>query len=288
MDYSYKYDLNLPQDVPSILEQEFWIIEDIGPEMLASIMDPVKFSANTWIFVKQGNWEADLNLINYKISGPTLVMVESSQILHPRFVSRDFKASIIVMSKVFRDNLSLLLTNMPISPIMSRHAVTPFNESALPEVAKLFGECALILADRENPYQTQALMFRLVTFIYTVAYKWFLPYMNEIVSNQGRMSDQFLMLAQQHFRQHRFLDFYAQKLEVSPKHLSRTLKAQTGYTAVEWIEKFVILEAKVLLKSSNLNIQQISDELNFASQSFFGKYFKKITGMSPKEFRNRR
>lgn len=112
--------------------------------------------------------------------------------------------------------------------------------------------------------------------------------MKEIATNQGRMTDQFLMLAQRHFRQQRFLDFYAQKLEVSPKHLSRTVKAQTGYTAVEWIEKFVILEAKVLLKSSNLNIQQISDELNFASQSFFGKYFKKITGMSPKEFRNKR
>lgn len=75
-------------------------------------------------------------------------------------------------------------------------------------------------------------------------------------------------------------------MEVTPKHLSRTVKAQTGYTAVEWIERFVILEAKVLLKSSNLNIQQIADELNFPSQSFFGKYFKKFTGMSPKEFRN--
>ena len=48
----------------------------------------------------------------------------------------------------------------------------------------------------------------------------------------------------------------------------------------------MILEAKVLLKSSNLNIQQIADELNFPSQSFFGKYFKKLTGVSPKEFRN--
>ncbi|MDE7135010.1 MAG: helix-turn-helix domain-containing protein [Muribaculaceae bacterium] len=287
MDFSYKYDLNLPQDVSSILEHEFWIIEDIGPEMLASIMDPVKFSAATWIFVKQGNCEADLNLINYKISGPTLVTVESSQILHPRFVSRDFKASIIVMSKTFRDNLSLFLANTPISPIMSRHAVTSFPEESLEDVTRLLIESAAIMADKENPYQIQALLFRLVTFIFAIAYKWYLPYMNEIVSNQGRMSDQFLTLAQQHFRQHRFLEFYAQKLEVSPKHLSRTVKAQTGFTAVEWIEKFVILEAKVLLKSSNLNIQQISDELNFASQSFFGKYFKKITGMSPKEFRNR-
>ena len=57
-------------------------------------------------------------------------------------------------------------------------------------------------------------------------------------------------------------------------------------TAVSWIERLVVLEAQVMLKSSNLNIQQISDELNFKSQSFFGKYFKKFTGMSPKEFRN--
>lgn len=100
------------------------------------------------------------------------------------------------------------------------------------------------------------------------------------------MSDRFIRLAQENFRDQRFLDFYAEKMEVTPKHLSRTVKKQTGYTAVEWIERFVILEAKVLLKSSNLNIQQISDELNFRSQSFFGKYFKKFTGMSPKEFRN--
>ena len=100
------------------------------------------------------------------------------------------------------------------------------------------------------------------------------------------MSDQFLALVQQNFRKERFLEFYASKLEVTPKHLSRTIKKQTGYTAVEWIERYVILEAKVLLKSSNLNIQQIADELNFPSQSFFGKYFKKLTGVSPKEFLN--
>lgn len=288
MDYSYKYDLNLPQDVPSILDQEFWIIEDIGPEMLSSIADPVKFSAATWIFVKKGECNADLNLINYNIKGPALVTVESSQILHPHFISPDFKASIIVMSKTFRDNLFLFMANMPMSPIISRHAVTPFEENFLGDVDCLFKECSDIMSDTDNPYQTQAVLFCLTSFIFKTAYKWFLPYMKEIATNQGRMTDQFLMLAQRHFRQQRFLDFYAQKLEVSPKHLSRTVKAQTGYTAVEWIEKFVILEAKVLLKSSNLNIQQISDELNFASQSFFGKYFKKITGMSPKEFRNKR
>lgn len=54
----------------------------------------------------------------------------------------------------------------------------------------------------------------------------------------------------------------------------------------DWIDDYVILEAKALLKSGKLTIQQISDELNFPSQSFFGKYFKRIAGVSPKEYKN--
>lgn len=51
----------------------------------------------------------------------------------------------------------------------------------------------------------------------------------------------------------------------------------------EWIDELVILEAKALLNSSSMNIQEIADRLNFANQSFFGKYFKHYTGMSLKD-----
>lgn len=286
MNYGYNYNIDLPEDVPTILNQDFWVLEDIGPEILSTINEPVKFSASTWIFVKSGECVADINLINHEIKSPALVTVENSQILQPKYISTDFKASILVMSKRFRDNLFLFMSNMPLYTIMSRHSVAKIQTDTLPQIDSFFEQCQRIIADKENPYQSQAFLFELTSFIFRTVYKWFEPYKDEVMTNQGRMSDQFLILAQKHFKQQRFLDFYAQKLEVTPKHLSRTLKSQTGYTAVEWIERFVILEAKVLLKSSNLNIQQISDELNFPSQSFFGKYFKKLTGMSPKEFRN--
>lgn len=61
----------------------------------------------------------------------------------------------------------------------------------------------------------------------------------------------------------------------------------SGKTASEWIDNFVLLEAKVLLRSTHMTIQQISDELHFPSQSFFGKYFKRLAGVSPKEYRDR-
>jgi AraC-like DNA-binding protein len=97
--------------------------------------------------------------------------------------------------------------------------------------------------------------------------------------------DRFLNLVQENFREQRDINFYADRMCLTPRYLSRLIKKNSGYFAGEWINNHVILEAKALLKSTNMTIQQISDELNFPSQSFFGKYFKRITGMSPKEYR---
>ena len=74
-------------------------------------------------------------------------------------------------------------------------------------------------------------------------------------------------------------------LRCVPGYLSTVVRTCTGRTASEWIERHVAQEAKALLKSTNMTVQQISNELNFPSQSFFGKFFKRLTGLSPKEYR---
>lgn len=68
----------------------------------------------------------------------------------------------------------------------------------------------------------------------------------------------------------------------------RSCQGSQRKTVGEWIDELVILEAKALLNSLSMNIQEIADRLNFANQSFFGKYFKHYTGMSPKEYRKSR
>lgn len=90
------------------------------------------------------------------------------------------------------------------------------------------------------------------------------------------------------YQAERSVRFYADRLCLTPKHLSGVVKEVSGKTVGEWIDDFVILEAKALLNSSSLSIQEISDRLNFANQSFFGKYFKHYTGLSPKEYRGKR
>lgn len=282
----YHYNLDLPEDLSKILDEDFWMLENVDPTMFQSLTEPVKFEATTWIIMTQGTAKADINLISYDIKAPSLVIVRGTQIMQPTYISPDFRANVIVMSKRFRENVFIFVNNTPLYTLSSRHPVVHIPEGIMPEYQRFSSDLQSILKNESNPYASQALLFKVVEFIFNTAYKCYEPFTDEIVSRQGRMSDRFLTLVQENFRSERFLDFYAGKMEVTPKHLSRTVKAQTGFTAVEWIERFVILEAKVLLKSSNLNIQQIADELNFPSQSFFGKYFKKFTGMSPKEFRN--
>ena len=78
--------------------------------------------------------------------------------------------------------------------------------------------------------------------------------------------------------------FYAERLNITAGYLSTLTSSVSGRTASEWIDSFVILEAKIMLTSTNMTIQQISYELHFPSQTFFGKYFKDKVGCSPTQY----
>lgn len=84
----------------------------------------------------------------------------------------------------------------------------------------------------------------------------------------------------------RNVSFYAEKMHLSPQHLSTTIKKITGKTLTDIISSFIINDAKAKLKSTEMTIQEIAYSLNFPDISFFGKYFKRYTGMSPKQYRN--
>lgn len=95
----------------------------------------------------------------------------------------------------------------------------------------------------------------------------------------------FILEVLMNFRSERSVSFYADRLCVTPKHLSAVTKEITSHTAGELIDHYVIMEAKIMLSETSLTIQEISNKLNFANQSFFGKYFKHLTGYSPSEFK---
>ena len=102
---------------------------------------------------------------------------------------------------------------------------------------------------------------------------------------QQEKCEKFMSLLAENFKNQRDIGFYADKLCVTSKYLSTMLKQETGMTALDWIERHVVLYAKSCLSSTSMTIQEISDELDFPSQSVFGKYFKRVEGISPKTYR---
>lgn len=95
----------------------------------------------------------------------------------------------------------------------------------------------------------------------------------------------FITLLSENFKRERTVGFYAEQMCVTPKYLSLLIKDFSSKSAAEWIDSYVITEAKTLLRYSTMSIQEVAYELNFSSQSFFGKYFKHLTGMSPSEYK---
>lgn len=106
-------------------------------------------------------------------------------------------------------------------------------------------------------------------------------------SRKEEILSKFIIEVVQHFRSERSVSFYADRLCMTPKHLSAVCKDITSRTASELIDHYVIMEAKIMLTETDFTIQEISTKLNFANQSFFGKYFKHLTGMSPSYFRKK-
>lgn len=105
------------------------------------------------------------------------------------------------------------------------------------------------------------------------------------LSRGEKIFTDFIKLVEQNYREIRKVSWYAEKLCITPKYLSETVKKVSKETPNSWIDSYVTKELRLLLKNSSKNIKEIAVEMNFPNQSFLGKYFKDRTGQSPSDYR---
>lgn len=104
------------------------------------------------------------------------------------------------------------------------------------------------------------------------------------VGRKEQIFRDFLTLLEKYYTQERSISFYADRMCLTPKYLSTIVKEVSGKHGMQWIDEYVALEAKALLREGSLSVKMVSDKLNFPSQSMFGRFFKKMTGYSPKQY----
>ena len=105
-------------------------------------------------------------------------------------------------------------------------------------------------------------------------------------TRKDKIFKRFIDLVNQHGNDERRIEFYADQLCITPNHLGAVIKSASGLTVMQWLNRHTIQQAKVMLRYSDLPICEISEKLNFVNPSFFSKYFKKETSMTPNEYRN--
>ena len=255
------------------------------PKIISTFQYPFRMDVTVGIICIKGTTECSINLKPYTVSGPCLITILPGQIIEYKSISDDFTGSIVVMFSKFTDNLMLNASErLPLFLSFRENPFIPLDEKMLERMISFFELLKNMAQAKDHPYRLEVVRYLMLAYLYGANDLHILPN-NRKFSHQEALVEKFLHLVQTHHKEERGLKFYANKLNVTPKHLSKVIKENSGKPANDWIDDHVALEAKALLKSTNMTIQQISDELNFPSQSFFGKYFKRVTGMSPKEYK---
>lgn len=237
---------------------------------------------------RQGEARYAIDTREQTVKAGDLLFISEGHIMDFFHASPDFDCLSIMLSTEFYHSFvlnvknvsSLLLfsTNNPVVQLTAKEVQTYTNfHNAISEK----------IADRGHHFRTQLVKALLLAMFYDMSgVIWRVEQQGQKVQTRAdSIFANFIRLLEEHFRKERRVRWYALQLGITPKYLSEVVKQVSKRTPNEWIDHYVVLELRVLLKNSTKSIKEISDELNFPNQSFLGKYFKEHIGMSPSEYR---
>lgn len=264
------------------IENEFYIYESSKIQHENSVR-PLKTDCAIICICLEGELKGKIDLKDYHIKASGLAISQPGQILEHSSYSHDFKGIIIFMTQHFTEDISLL-SGRPMSMLVKEH---PYITLSKGELKSILNYCDMVkkVIRTDNPNRLQIIKHLTIAYYYGLGYYLHSYDKPTECSNNEILTDKFLQKVRQNYKSQRKVEFYATELKLSPNYLSHVVKSVTNKTAGEWIDDYVALEAKALLKSTNMTIQQIADELNFTTQTFFGKFFKRVVGVAPKFYK---
>ena len=248
---------------------------------------PMKLEYCLGTCVLRGHIDCIIGMQEKHLEGEGLNVVLPNTIMEVKQVSDDFVGQVLIMSSDFLESLNLNQTLL--AAISVRHEVYfPFVGQETEYVKGLLSQMVGLLKATTNPYRLDAARALITAAFYGLGYYLHLQHPERERTTPEYISGQFFQLVEQYCSEHRDTEFYAKKLCISSRYLSLCVKKATGKTAIEWIRRYLVQQAQVMLGDNTLSIQQISNKLNFANQVLFSKFFKRETGQSPLEHRKRR
>ena len=239
----------------------------------------------------EGETSLTSNLQEFRLKKDSLFIFSPKHILQVQSNNR-FKAHLIVIAPDFLKRINIDTKRM--MPLFLQFGSLPCMELTHAESQSLRSFISMVeqeLKGSETDFSSEIIGGLIAATIYRVGdilthYLTEHPEVDSPIHNRAEeYFRQFTELLGEHYKHERSVGFYARQLCITPKYLTTLIKRISGKSVSEWIDNYVILEAKTLLKYSNMSVQEIAYYLNFPNQSFFGSYFKRNAGMSPSQYK---
>ena len=239
----------------------------------------------------EGETSLTSNLQEFRLKKDSLFIFSPKHILQVQSNNR-FKAHLIVIAPDFLKRINIDTKRM--MPLFLQFGSLPCMELTQAESQSLRSFISMVeqeLKGSETDFSSEIIGGLIAATIYKVGdilthYLTEHPEVDSPIHNRAEeYFRQFTELLGEHYKHERSVGFYARQLCITPKYLTTLIKRISGKSVSEWIDNYVILEAKTLLKYSNMSVQEIAYYLNFPNQSFFGSYFKRNAGMSPSQYK---
>lgn len=235
-----------------------------------------------------GSCRACINNRIYDLHTNMTMVLFPGQIVQLLDMTDDFNMMVICLSAE-RNQVIINQTRdiVPLIMYIRQHPIIETPEQFVSWAKDYCHLCMRAFSCADLPFRNQMYEALLSTLYYNLAN----VYGNALVSSplhnsrQEEIFMQFLQLLEKQYTQYRDVAYYAERLCVTPKYLSSVVKAVSGRTAGVCIDSYVVEEAKRQLRTTRLSVLEISQNLNFPNQSFFGKYFKRLTHQSPYQYR---
>lgn len=239
----------------------------------------------TVILCLDGEVEISVDSQDCMLEADLLMVLLPSQVVRHRKSGRTFKCISVTVPQEFLDRYSYADKRMLLAALhIRRHPCVRLGQE---ERSSILDYCMLLARKRSSNHAfRQEIVGSILSAMF---FELCEIYRHDMPPGKGRHYTRKEELFEKFIRamdaRERSVSYYARKFCLTPKHLSGVIKDVSGRTASEWIDDLVLSEARALLKNSAMSIQGISNRLNFPNQSFFSRYFRKYTHMSPSEYR---
>ena len=245
---------------------------------------PVQAGMSMVLFCLQGELHVRISLKEYTLRPDMFCVIITGMIFEVLSISNDFRGFMIATRTNFMPVTEKTTQVMSFYKcLQSRHCFV-LEEKEVMAFVGVYHSIKATLQELDHPYRIPMLQ----SYVQILYYRMLPIVLKEEESRskyshtrQEEIFQRFIGEVEKHYRKERSVKFYADLLCISPKYLSTVIYKISQQLAGEWIDAYVILEAKTLLKSGRLTIHEISEQLNFSNESFFGKFFKRCAGMSP-------